>query len=105
MYLGQIVELAPKRDLFAAPRHPYTQALLRSVPSARGGKRRYETIKGDVPSPLDPPSGCRFHTRCPQATELCRRVEPPLAKIGPMHLAACHLTRAADAAPPENQHR
>jgi oligopeptide/dipeptide ABC transporter ATP-binding protein len=91
MYLGKVVELAPRRSLFAAPRHPYTQALLRSVPTARGGKRRYETIKGDVPSPLAPPSGCRFNTRCPQATDLCRRVEPPLLSIDASHLAACHF--------------
>lgn len=89
MYLGRIVELADKKALFSGPRHPYTQALLSAVPipdPARGKKRMI--LHDDVPSPVNIPSGCRFHTRCPFATERCAREEPPLAGNG--HLAACH---------------
>jgi peptide/nickel transport system ATP-binding protein len=92
MYLGKIVELAPKRQIFAAPKHPYTQALLSAVPVPEPGAARQRIIlKGDVPSPINPPAGCRFHTRCPYAFERCRREEPPLRAILSGHLAACHL--------------
>jgi peptide/nickel transport system ATP-binding protein len=96
MYLGKIVEVAPKRSLFAAPKHPYTEALLSAVPVPMPGAQRERIIlKGDVPSPINPPTGCRFHTRCPYAFDRCRVEEPPLVAVptalAPGHLAACHL--------------
>jgi peptide/nickel transport system ATP-binding protein len=96
MYLGKIVEVAPKRSLFAAPKHPYTEALLSAVPVPMPGAARERIIlKGDVPSPINPPKGCRFHTRCPYAFDRCREEEPPLRgvadAVGEGHLAACHL--------------
>jgi peptide/nickel transport system ATP-binding protein len=92
MYLGKIVELAPKRALFGGPKHPYTQALLSAVPVAEPGVARQRIIlKGDVPSPINPPKGCRFHTRCPYVFERCRGEEPVLRPTTGGHLAACHL--------------
>jgi peptide/nickel transport system ATP-binding protein len=92
MYLGKIVEIAPKRAIFAAPRHPYTKALLSAVPVPEPGAARERIIlKGDVPSPINPPKGCRFHTRCPYAFDRCRSEEPPLRPTEHGHLAACHL--------------
>ncbi|MBV9828906.1 MAG: dipeptide ABC transporter ATP-binding protein [Alphaproteobacteria bacterium] len=93
MYLGRIVELADKTSLFDMPLHPYTQALLSAVPipkySARGRKR--VILKGDVPSPINPPAGCHFHTRCPFAMARCRNEAPALRELAPGHLASCHL--------------
>jgi len=92
MYLGKIVELAEKRQIFAAPKHPYTKALLSAVPVPEPGAARNPMIlKGDVPSPINPPSGCRFHTRCPFVFDRCRTEEPQLRTAGDGQRAACHL--------------
>jgi peptide/nickel transport system ATP-binding protein len=92
MYLGKIVETAPKRNIFAMPRHPYTKALLSAVPVPQpGAKRQRIILKGDVPSPSNPPKGCRFHTRCPHAFGRCRAEEPELRLTNDGHFAACHL--------------
>jgi dipeptide transport system ATP-binding protein len=90
MYLGKVVERAPKRQLFAAPRHPYTQALLASTPRIDAGARRQrQVLSGELPSPLAPPSGCAFHKRCPFAVERCRLESPVLQDVGGP-LVACH---------------
>ena len=94
MYLGKIVELAPADELYDNPRHPYTRALLAAVPSLDGVKIAAEKVEGDVPSPIDIPSGCRFRTRCPLAQEICAAQEPPLAPFSggsPGHVSACHF--------------
>jgi len=93
MYLGKLVEEAETDALFASPSHPYTKALLSAVPVPSPGKgKEKERVKltGELPSPLDIPAGCAFHTRCPYATDLCREEEPPLRKLAPNHSAACH---------------
>jgi peptide/nickel transport system ATP-binding protein len=100
MYLGNLVELADRDDLYARPRHPYTVALLSAVPApepvertADGHRARRERIRlaGDVPSPLNPPSACRFHTRCWKAQEVCKIEQPPLVEMAPGHQVACHF--------------
>ncbi|MDO4619372.1 MAG: ATP-binding cassette domain-containing protein [Lachnospiraceae bacterium] len=92
MYLGGIVELADKKELFENPQHPYTQALLSAIPSAKVGRKRNRILlTGDVPNAYEPPAGCRFHTRCPYATERCRTEEPVMREIAQGHSAACHL--------------
>jgi oligopeptide/dipeptide ABC transporter, ATP-binding protein, C-terminal domain len=91
MYLGRIVESAPAETFFARPNHPYTVALLDEVPSIANRRRTFSSIKGEIPSPLSPPSGCHFHPRCPHAFERCRREAPALREIAPGHISACHL--------------
>jgi oligopeptide/dipeptide ABC transporter ATP-binding protein len=90
MYLGRVVESAPARELFARPLHPYAQALLDEVPRLTTGKRRYKPIKGEIPSPLDPPSGCHFHPRCPFADDECRKERPALREVASGRIVACH---------------
>ncbi|MCX7232592.1 MAG: dipeptide ABC transporter ATP-binding protein [Burkholderiales bacterium] len=96
MYLGRIVELAPRERIFAQPQHPYTEALMAAAPiaapKARGARL---VIEGDVPSPINPPPGCHFHTRCPYAEARCRVDAPPLQEIAPGHVVACHLRQPA----------
>lgn len=92
MYLGKIVEMAPRRQLFSAAKHPYTQSLLSAAPVPEPGAARQRIIlKGEVPSPINPPKGCRFHTRCPYVFGRCRIEEPELRSIAPNRLSACHL--------------
>jgi oligopeptide/dipeptide ABC transporter ATP-binding protein len=92
MYLGRIVELADRRALFSSPQHPYTEALLSAVPVPDPGARRQRVIlQGEVPSPINPPTGCHFHTRCPYAEARCRTETPPLRELSAGHFAACHL--------------
>jgi oligopeptide/dipeptide ABC transporter ATP-binding protein len=92
MYLGRIVETGTRTQIYAEPGHPYTQALLSAVPSlARGRARSRSLIEGDPPSPLSPPPGCRFHTRCPWARDLCREQEPALRQLGGDRTVACHF--------------
>jgi oligopeptide/dipeptide ABC transporter ATP-binding protein len=92
MYLGRIVEYTDKRTLFTSPLHPYTEALLSAVPIPDPTiKRKKVILQGDVPSPISPPPGCHFHTRCPYAEERCRVEAPPLKEVRPGHVVACHL--------------
>jgi oligopeptide transport system ATP-binding protein len=92
MYLGKIVETGPAKEIVAAPKHPYTQALISAVPVVDpASKRPRIVLQGDVPSPIHPPAGCPFHPRCPIAEERCGREFPPLREISPGHWAACHL--------------
>ena len=91
MYLGRIVETAPIEAFVEQPNHPYTKALLEGVPRLEIGQRDYEPVSGEIPSPLDPPSGCHFHPRCKHSTERCKTVRPVLIEISPDHFSACHL--------------
>jgi oligopeptide/dipeptide ABC transporter ATP-binding protein len=96
MYLGKIAEVSPAEELYVKPIHPYTAALLSAIPIPDPRENRARTrsvIEGEPPSPIHPPSGCRFHTRCPFATAVCESVEPPLAEYPNGHLAACHHPR------------
>ena len=96
MYLGKIVEIAPRKAIFSRPLHPYTEALLDAVPVPDPLVRKQRRVlTGDVPSPMNPPPGCRFHTRCPYAEERCRREEPPLQQVEPGQWVACHLRQPA----------
>ena len=90
--VGKIVEVAPKKNLFDRPLHPYTVALMSAIPIPDPDyKKKRIILKGDVPSPINPPSGCRFHPRCPIAREICSKEEPPLQEHGANHLVACHF--------------
>ena len=91
MYLGRVVESAPVQEIFERPQHPYTQALLAEIPSLRIRKRSYSVIKGEMPSPLNPPSGCHFHPRCPFAMPKCSQESPALTQVAPQHQSACFL--------------
>ena len=101
MYLGRIVELAPRDRIFAQPLHPYTEALMAAAPIADPRARSARlVIEGDVPSPMNPPPGCHFHTRCPYAEARCKVDDPPLQEIAPGHVVACHLRTPAKLAAP-----
>lgn len=92
MYLGKIVELGNRTDIYDQARHPYTQALLRAIPVADVDvKQEHSVIEGDIPSPYAPPSGCKFHTRCPKACKRCSQEEPEMKEVSPGHWVACHL--------------
>ena len=95
MYLGRVVESAPVAELFARPAHPYTQALLAEIPSIDARRTTFSAIRGEIPSPLAPPSGCHFHPRCPHAMPRCAAEEPALREVAPGRLAACHLLDAS----------
>ena len=94
MYLGRVVEQASAEEIFRRPNHPYTQALLLQVPRLESRKTQFQPVKGEIPSPLEPPSGCHFHPRCPHALARCRIEAPALREIAPGHLAACHLNNS-----------
>ena len=101
MYLGKLMELSPARELYEKPLHPYTEALLEAIPipdPEENARRERNVLSGEPPNPINPPSGCRFHTRCPHATEICSAVEPPLAEYATGHVAACHHPRNVTAA-------
>jgi oligopeptide/dipeptide ABC transporter ATP-binding protein len=94
MYLGKIVEAAPKGEIFKNPMHPYTQALISAIPVPNSDKSRTREkiiLDGEVPSPVNPPQGCRFHTRCPKVMPMCKEVEPQIVEIHQDHRVACHL--------------
>jgi peptide/nickel transport system ATP-binding protein len=95
LYLGRVVEIAPTEELFRAPNHPYTQALLANVPRLDARKSRFAPIKGELPSPFAPPAGCHFHPRCPSAMARCRVERPALVEIAPGRVSACHLNDAS----------
>lgn len=92
MYLGRVVEVATTEALFESPKHPYTQALLAEVPRIDSRRRRFEPVRGEIPSPLDPPTGCHFHPRCPHAIERCTKEQPVLREIVDGRQVACHLS-------------
>jgi len=100
MYLGKIVEVSPAEELYDRPIHPYTVGLLDAIPipDPRENRARVRAVvEGEPPSPIHPPTGCRFHTRCPHATEVCSAIEPPLTRYPGGHLAACHHPRNVSA--------
>jgi oligopeptide/dipeptide ABC transporter ATP-binding protein len=108
MYLGKLMELSRAKELYDKPIHPYTRALLSAIPIPDPNENRARertVVGGEPPNPIDPPSGCRFHTRCPRCTEVCREVEPPLAEYPGGHLAACHHPLSVDEAEIEKAKR
>ena len=91
MYLGNLVELAPAQELFDHPRHPYTEALMAAIPTTDvDNPREMRILEGDIPSPVNPPAGCKFHTRCRYCTEICEHAVPDWTQVGPNHFVACH---------------
>ena len=105
LYLGRLMEMGDAATVFEAPHHPYTEALLSSVPTLEGEERPRIRLQGEIPSAAEPPSGCVFHTRCPRKLgEICEREEPPLAEVEPGHMMRCHIPleelRRLQAAPP-----
>ena len=94
MYLGKLVEVGKTRDIFNGAKHPYTQALLSAIPVPDpDAKRKRIVLDGEIPNPINPPSGCRFHTRCPYRERICEIEEPVMIDIGDGHRVACHLNR------------
>lgn len=92
MYLGQIIEVSTKDNIFLSPKHPYTVLLLNSIPYPDPRKKEKKVIpKGEIPSPIDPPLGCRFHTRCPYVQNICLKVEPKIRRVSKKHLVKCHF--------------
>ena len=92
MYLGNIVELADAQELFDHPYHPYTEALMNAIPTTDvDSGREIQILEGDIPSPVNPPAGCKFHTRCKYCTEICKHQIPQWREISPNHFVACHL--------------
>jgi peptide/nickel transport system ATP-binding protein len=91
MYLGRVVESGPAEEIFSSPNHPYTQGLLAEATTLEVRKKNFIAIKGEIPSPLNPPSGCHFHPRCPHAKDICKSIRPTLAEIAPDRFSACHL--------------
>jgi oligopeptide/dipeptide ABC transporter ATP-binding protein len=101
MYLGRIVETAPADQVFDAPRHPYTAALLEEIPRLDRRGRRFSSIKGEIPSPVNPPMGCHFHPRCPLAFDKCRVERPALVSLAQGQDVACHLNSGTGLGPKE----
>lgn len=101
MYLGRVVESSRTEDLITSPNHPYTQALLREVPSLAARRQKFRPVEGEIPSPIDPPPGCHFHPRCPHASKRCKVERPILREIAPGRLSACHLNDGLDVARPD----
>jgi peptide/nickel transport system ATP-binding protein len=99
MYLGRVVETGPAEEIFARPNHPYTQALLAEATTMEVKKKTFVAIKGEIPSPLNPPSGCHFHPRCPYAMDICKQERPALLEVAPMRFSACHLNGWSSATP------
>ncbi len=100
MYLGVVVEIARAKDIWTAPKHPYTQALIESIPRVDGSGVLPKSLSGEIPDPANPPTGCRFHPRCPYAFDQCAKEVPPLVQVGPNRLAACWLPLAAESKTP-----
>jgi oligopeptide/dipeptide ABC transporter ATP-binding protein len=102
MYLGRLAEVGTTEDVFARPQHPYTRALIDAIPHPDPSRKGASApLAGEIPSPLDPPSGCRFHPRCPLAVDECRSEQPELSQLSPTHQAACLVTAPIHAAPPQ----
>jgi len=97
MYLGNMVELAASQELFENPRHPYTEALMNAIPTTdMDSGKEIQVLEGDIPSPVNPPKGCKFHTRCKYATEICKHQIPQWEEVGPNHFVACHHILGAE---------